>query len=105
MKTYPLKVLMPAKRIYNGDVVSMTVTCEDGQLSVLAGHMPMVAMLVEGPLTIQTQQETMEGVGGRGVLQVSRDEVTVMIHAFAWSGDETAIETNIDKSAADDIAL
>ena len=105
MKTYPLKVLTPEKRIFGDDVISVTVTCEDGQLSVLAGHAPMVAMLVEGPIVIRTTKETRSGVGERGVLQVARGEAIVMIHAFAWSDDEMAAELNIENAAASDMAL
>lgn len=58
MRVYLLKILTPEKRIYESQVVSVTVTGANGRLTVLAGHAPMVAMLTEGPIIIRTEQET-----------------------------------------------
>lgn len=38
MKVYQLGILTPEKKIYSDTVVSITVSGENGQLTVLAGH-------------------------------------------------------------------
>lgn len=101
MRVYQLKILTPEKRIYESQVVSVTVAGANGRLTVLAGHAPMVAMLTEGSIIIRTEQETIEGITGRGLLRVARNEVAVMVHAFQWGGDETETLPAEDASASD----
>lgn len=87
MRVYLLKILTPEKQIYESKVISVTVTGADGRLTVLAGHAPMVAMLTEGSIIVRTEQETIEGVAGRGILQVDCNEAAVMVHGFKWIDD------------------
>ena len=101
MSVYLLKILTSEKRIYESRVVSVTVTGADGRLTVLAGHAPMAAMLTEGPIIIRTEQETIEGVTGRGLLWVNRNEAVVMVHAFKWADDETETLPTEDASVKD----
>jgi len=89
MSVYLLKILTPEKRIYESRVLSVTVTGSDGRLTVLAGHAPMAAILSVGPIVIRTEQETIEGVTGRGMMWVDQKEAAVMVHAFRWAADET----------------
>jgi len=103
MNSYLMKILTPEKKIYSGRIISMTATCENGLLTVLAGHAPMTAMLVEGPLVVKTEQETLEGITGQGVLCVDRSETVVMTHTFQWAGDESEAEP--DAAAASDTLL
>lgn len=98
MRDYQLKILTPEKRIYDGQVISITVTGLDGRLTVLAGHAPMLAMLSEGSIVIRTAQETIKGVTGRGLLRVDRDETAVMVHAFRWDGEEMETLAEADAS-------
>ena len=92
MKTFALKILQPDKKIYDGEAVSITVNCENGQLSVLAGHEPMAAKLVEGPFILRTEKETLEGTAGHGLLFVDRNETAVMVYSFAFADDNEAEE-------------
>lgn len=89
MSVYLLKILTPEKRIYEGRVISVTVTGSGGRLTVLAGHAPMAAALTAGSIIIRTEQETIGGVAGRGILWVDRNETAVMVHAFRWDNEET----------------
>ena len=105
MSTYLLKILTHSEKIYDSKVVSTTVTCENGQLTILAKHAPMVALLKEGPVIIRTEQETITGVAGRGVLHVDRDETAAMLHSFKWAGEETDADSSEEDSAKKEILL
>lgn len=98
MSVYQLKILTPDKKIFDDTVVSITVSGENGQLTVLARHAPMVAVLVKGPIVIRTEKETLEGETGRGMLQVGRNEAAVLVHSFRWNGDR-----NKDKDTAEEV--
>ena len=89
MSIYKLKIMTPEKTVYESEITSMTVTCENGQMTVLAGHAPMVAMLTDGPLLIRTGQKTVTGIAGDGILWVDHNESAVMVHSFAWDNGDS----------------
>ena len=102
MTTYQLKIVMPEKKIYAGEVVSITVPGVDGLLSVLAGHEAMVALLSHGVIIIRTPEEELAGEIGPGFLEVSLNEAVVMIRTFRWMHElyeetETTQETSADE--------
>jgi len=101
MNVYLLKIMTPEKQIYESKVISVTVTGTDGRLTVLAGHEIMAATVTEGPIIIRTEQETMEGVTGRGMMWVNRNEVAVMVHGFKWADEEADIVSAEDAFAGD----
>ena len=103
MSLYLLKILLPDKKIYNDKVVSMTITGENGQLSILANHAPMTAMMAEGPIVIKTEQEIIEGIAGKGILKVGREESVVMVHSFKWLNDETDEDAAIEAEESDSL--
>lgn len=105
MRDYLLKILTPEKRIYENKVISVTVTGAGGRLTVLAGHAPMLAMLAEGPIIVRTEQETIEGIAGCGLLRVDRHETAVMIHEFRWIRDEAKTPGTEDTSVEDRLSL
>ena len=101
MSVFRLKILIPEKGFYDSQVISVTVVSTKGRLTVLAGHAPMVAVLTEGLIRIRTEQGTIEGITGRGVLQVGRNETVIMVHAFKWSDDDTETLPAEDASVND----
>lgn len=105
MKVYQLGILTPEKKIYNDTVVSITVSGENGQLTVLAEHAPMVAVLAEGSVIIRTDKEILAGETGGGILQVSRNEATIMVHSFKWEGEESEEEDIVEDGRADDLMI
>jgi len=104
MSPYLLKILLPDKKIYNHNIISMTIPCENGPLTVLAGHAPMTAMLVEGSVIIKTEQETLEAIIGQGILQVGKNTATVMVYSFKWSADESEEEVT-EETGKEDLML
>ena len=105
MSVFQLKILTPEKKIFDGTVASITVHGENGQLTVLAGHAPMAGVIAKGPIIIRTKNETLTGVSGKGVLQVSRNEAAVLVHFFKWDGDESEDENIPEKGRGDDLML
>ena len=105
MSVYLLKILTPEKKIYESNVVSLTVTCPDGGITVLSGHAPMTAALAEGQLVIKTEHEIISGVAGRGVLQVGFNKAAVMVHSFKWSDDEASEDTSPEEISESDILI
>lgn len=100
MNVYLLKILTPEKKIYENNVSSVTISGAEGQLTVLAGHAPMAAVITEGAITIRTEQGTIEGITGRGMLWVEHNEAAVMVQDFRWAEEE--VEPQLPEAASAD---
>jgi F-type H+-transporting ATPase subunit epsilon len=55
--TFHLRVISPLGTAFQGDVRSATIPTAEGEITVLARHMPMVAVLVDGEMRIDTGQK------------------------------------------------
>ena len=83
-KTYPLVILTPEREFFKGDVYSLTVESIDGQLCVLADHIPMVTALTAGVLQIEDSKGEHVAFHSEGFMQVARDEVTLLAQTCEW---------------------
>ena len=76
MKT---QIITPEKRVFNGDVVVLTIPTKDGYISIMDNHIPLVSAISPGVITIKTikYQIVLENEGG--VLETHNNEVVVML--------------------------
>jgi F-type H+-transporting ATPase subunit epsilon len=81
-----VQVVSPSRIVFEGSAAALVVPAWDGQLGVLPGHAPMLALLGSGPLIVEFPgggNETFYVLGG--VLKVERDVVTLLTE---YSGTE-----------------
>lgn len=80
MMTYKLSVLSPDGEIFNGDVLSLLLRGADGDICILAGHIPLITTVKPGRcvITLPSEQE-IEGELASGILDVGKDEVKLLI--------------------------
>ena len=79
--TFPLLVFAIDREIFVGKAESVSVPGVDGDLQILAGHVPLITQLKEGDVIIQSE-------GGMekklpilsGVLEVKEKEVVVLVN-------------------------
>ncbi|MFH0834439.1 MAG: ATP synthase F1 subunit epsilon [Patescibacteria group bacterium] len=55
MKTFQLTVLSAERQLYSGEAKALTAMTEMGEVTVMANHIPLVANLQAGELTIQKE--------------------------------------------------
>ena len=96
MKTFHLEVLTPERQFLNEQVEFVTVEACDGQLTVLAGHAPMVAPIHAGTMTIQINGEEKRAFHSPGFLEVRPDTVLVFAQTCEWPEE---IDENRAKAA------
>ena len=77
----PLKVrvVSPESVVFEGGAAAVVAPAWDGQVGILPGHAPMLALVGSGVLTIDRPgggSDTFHVAGG--VLKVERDQVTVL---------------------------
>ncbi len=55
-RLFRLRVLSPLGTAFDGDVRHVTLPTVDGEITILAHHMPLVATLVDGEMLVDTGQ-------------------------------------------------
>jgi F-type H+-transporting ATPase subunit epsilon len=71
-------VVTPEEEVWTGEADMVVVTADDGQLGVLPGHAPLLALLGEGPLKIKAGGQEIVAQVDAGFLHVANDRVEVL---------------------------
>ncbi len=67
------------QNLYDGDAVSMTLPGQEGEMTVLANHEPLITTLKRGTIIVRTEQEEKSFDIEGGVLEVRHDGATVIL--------------------------
>ena len=96
MKKFHFEIMTPERQFFKEDVQAVTVECVDGQLTVLAGHQPMVPALAVGEVRILSDEGWKEAFNSEGFLEVRPDRVLMFSQACEWPEE---IDVNRAKEA------
>ena len=85
MNTFSLTVATPDGNQFQGEVIGLFVRGAEGELAVLAGHMPFITSVQAGKCRIHLpdDDEKSATVDG-GLLTVSDKTVTLLSGSFQW---------------------
>ena len=85
MKTFFLKISSPDGDVFSGDAVKLTVRGTEGDLAVMAGHIPFVSYVKACDCKVELCDES-EKIGhiNGGLLTVSADKVILLVGNIAW---------------------
>ena len=85
MKTFPLTISSPDGDIFKGEVMKLDVRGLEGELAVMAGHVPFVTAIKKAPCKIWLDEETVKhGFSEGGILSVDTDRVTLISGSFKF---------------------
>ena len=85
MNTYKLKISSPDGHLFDGEAVELIVRGADGELAVLAGHIPFITSVQPCDCKIELEDGTVkEATTLGGLLCVSKEEVTLLSSSFEW---------------------
>ena len=85
MKTFPLNISSPDGELFRGDAEMLILRGTEGDLAVMAGHVPFVTAVVKSRCVVITgAEERMEGTVDAGLLTVDADKVTVLTSSLEW---------------------
>ncbi len=85
MKTFPLIISSPDGDLFRGDAQMLILRGTEGDLAVMAGHVPFVTAVVKSNCAVITAEgERKEGVIDGGLLTVDADRTTVLTSALEW---------------------
>ena len=85
MTPFRLTVSSPDGNKFEGDVVQFTVRGTEGELAVLAGHIPFVTSVIKGKCDLWTDETTKrEAFSDCGILCVSEEGTTFISGSFRF---------------------
>ncbi|PIR25909.1 MAG: ATP synthase F1 subunit epsilon [Deltaproteobacteria bacterium CG_4_10_14_0_2_um_filter_43_8] len=73
-----LKVITPQKKVFEGEITSVTLPGEVGELTILPGHTFLVGKLDAGKMKIRSKEGDTLFRLGEGLVEVAKDHVTVL---------------------------
>jgi F-type H+-transporting ATPase subunit epsilon len=93
-EAFTLSVLSPVGSVFKGQVRSVTLPTPDGEITVLARHMPLVAVLADGEMHALTDGGTVSIAVAGGFLEAGAHGATVLsdFAAEAESIDAARVE-------------
>ena len=89
-----VRVVSPDRVVFEGEASAVVAPAWDGQVGILPGHAPMLALVGSGVLSIDRPgggDDTFHVAGG--VLKVERDQVTLLTE---YAGDKPPEEVPAD---------
>ena len=85
MKTFPLIISSPDGDLFQGDAEILILRGTEGDLAILAGHIPFVTAVVTSRCVVETAEgERKEGEIEEGLLTVDEEKVTVLTSGLNW---------------------
>ncbi|MBR6483595.1 MAG: hypothetical protein IKT14_01130 [Clostridiales bacterium] len=84
MSTFKLIVSTPDGHIFDDDVKCLSLRGTEGDLAVMAGHIPFATVVKPGSCKIETEAETKEAEVDGGILTVGEDKTILLSGSFKW---------------------
>lgn len=85
MNTYKLVVSTPDGNTFDGEAAMLSVRGTEGELAVMAGHIPFITAVKSGNCKIVLPDETEKTAEtGGGILTVQTDKTTLLCSDFKW---------------------
>lgn len=93
MSTFTLEIVTPERRVYAEVVDMVIVKGSEGEMGILANHVPLVTPLRIAPITIKKDRtEQVIAVSG-GFVEVRKDKVVIL-------AESAELPQNIDEARA-----
>ena len=93
MATFKFELVSPERILFSGDVVSVIIPSVEGEMTVLAGHAPLVATLKAGIVFVQTTESNgKEFFINGGLVEVNQASTTILAEQGRFIEDvDTAV--------------
>ena len=83
-KTFNLQIISPTRVFFDEAVDMVEMKTTEGEIGVLAGHIPLTTILEPGVLRIKTDGNVREAALHDGFVQIQKDKVTVLAESCEW---------------------
>jgi len=73
-----LELITPDRVLFDGDVDSVTIPTEDGEITVLPHHIPIISIVKPGSMLVRTGKEERLFAVSRGVVEVNGPSLKIL---------------------------
>lgn len=78
LKTFHFQIVTPERVVFEDDIEQVSIPTSMGEITVLHGHIPLVALLAPGAMRILKEgKETLLAVSG-GMIYVTKQKIVVL---------------------------
>ena len=85
MSTFHLTVASPDGNKFDGEVFKFDVRGVEGELAIMAGHIPFITSVIKAPCTVWLEEDKKKtAVSDGGLLTVDTDRVTFISGSFEF---------------------
>ncbi len=92
---FRLEIVTPERLMFSDDIDVLTTPTTQGEISIMAHHVPLVTMIAPGEIKIKKNKEISFMTITGGFIQVTGNKVTILADAA-----ERAEEIDIDRAEA-----
>lgn len=78
-----LEILTPDKKVFEGEVTSVTVPGTMGSFQILNDHAPIISTLEDGPVIIKSKINEQTFMIKGGVVEVLKNKIIVLAEGVA----------------------
>lgn len=78
-----LEIVTPDSKVFDGEIVSITLPGIEGSFQILNNHAPVVSALGNGKLVVETQSETLDFNLDGGVIEMNNNKVIVLAESIS----------------------
>lgn len=83
-KSFGLNILTPEREFFRGEVESLIISSSDGEIGIMAGHLPMVTPITVGEVKIKRDGEWKSAFNSEGFIEVTNNGVVLFVQACEW---------------------
>lgn len=83
-KTFNLQIISPTRVFYDDQVDMVEMKTTEGEIGVLAGHIPLTVILEPGTLRIKREDGDREAALHDGFVQIQKNKVTILAESCEW---------------------
>lgn len=87
MSSFHLQIVTPDGEFFDGPAERVKVRTINGDVAILAGHIPYVTALGTGEASVTVEGEVRKAAASGGMLSVTPEVVRVVATTFEWAED------------------
>lgn len=72
------KIVTPEKTVYEDEINQVTLPTQEGEITVLPNHIPLISVLTAGELVTKKDGEEIAMAVSGGMIEVRKNEITVL---------------------------
>ncbi len=86
-KIFKIQIICPERVFFDGEADMLELRTTEGDIGILAGHIPLTAVIAPGVLRIMNGGETKEAALHEGFIEILQNKVIILAEACEWPGE------------------